>query len=95
MNLSGADLSALVTDATMMAARDTTDKLQSMYDEYTESESSDPLSLRAWLANQSSETLNVRVGQRHFDSALSALKPSLTREELMRYDALREQMSRK
>eukprot|EP00796_Vickermania_ingenoplastis_P007093 gene7093-5027_t len=83
----GADLFALCSDAMMNAVNETLDKFQA---ELSAAITQDDVGAGE---SQEEEEREIRVSMRHFLKARDNLKASVTREDLVRYEALKRKFS--
>lgn len=82
-NLTGADLYALCSDALMVAIRDSVSEMERLDRKEIEE------------MKKADKTVDVMVEQRHFLEALKNLTPSVSFEELDRYEALAAKFTKK
>ena len=90
LNFTGADFYALCSDSLIAAYKRKTLSIDQEVEERNRSSSS-KITIRAYLDSLPSENLAVQVSMRDFETALSALSPSVSENELKHYKKLQSE----
>jgi SpoVK/Ycf46/Vps4 family AAA+-type ATPase len=94
-NFTGADFYALCSNALASAIKRRALEIQSEVQSLQETDiySEKQITIQGWLAEDSPPELAVRVSFEDFQTAIKGIVPSVSRADLRKYEALREQFS--